>query len=139
MPTKRSRLFLLAAAALPAGAVLLALWAGPRRAEVGPDGSPEHLHEALTRAGVAYEAQAVPRSDTQDAGLYLKRAGDGRAWDEVTSLPRSYPAAWRGCLVVRTVASEPSPVREGAGCFVFGRLVLYGDPAEIRRSLAALR
>jgi hypothetical protein len=139
MPTRRSRLFLLAAAALPAGAVLLALWSYPRQTAVGPDWSPERLHEALTHAGVAYEARAVPGSYLQDAGLYLKRAGDPRAWEEVTSLPRSYPAAWRGCLVVRTAESEPSPVREGESCVVLGPLVLYGDPAEIRRSLDALR
>jgi hypothetical protein len=138
MPSKR-KVLLLSASLVPLAAVLALLLLRPPRPRAAADWTPERLHEALTRAGLAYEARAAAGSDTQDAGLYLKRAGDRRPWAEIVALPRSVPQFWRGCLVVRTVESEISPVREREGCVVFGPLVLYGDSAEIRRVLKALR
>ncbi len=120
---------------------------GPRIL-VGDDWCPERLRQELMRRGVVYEAHKVTLKDARrrglDPGYYFKRPSDGRSWDELASLPR-FPmnGTMRGFVVV-TARALGEPVRPETGCDLewghvyLGRLILHGDPAELRRILAAL-
>jgi hypothetical protein len=142
----RKRLLCLAAALLPLAVVCLLL-SCPRRPRFDPDWTPRGLHAELHRRGLEYESFEVPPFSPgpgvpvqlTDSGLWLKRAGDGRPWPELTASIRLYAHRWRGLLLVRPAESELTPVVEKDGCALLGPLVVYGDPAEIRRVLAALR
>jgi hypothetical protein len=94
--------------------------------------------------GVVYEGREVTLEDARSRGLdhgyYFKRPGDGRSWDELASLPRCPKnGSMRGLVVVvAEVFQLVTSCDLEWGHVHLGRLILIGDPAELRSILEAL-
>jgi hypothetical protein len=144
---RRAKLWAAALAAL-AGLTLLLACYRPRTV-VGDDWTPERLRAELGRNGLAYEGRRMPISDAErhhdgpDPGYYLRRPDDGRSWEDLASTPRAPELGEMRGFVVITEALSPTFATPAAldpqeGRVQLGRLVLHGDPAELRRILEAL-
>lgn len=105
----------------------------PRLLTLPPD-SPETLLERLQTAGLAYEGTWI---DSPNPGFYLKRKGDSRTWEELSSSIARIPAKMPGWVVVLDPKGDGRP-NEIEGPRI-GNLHLIGDPAMVQEILAALR
>jgi hypothetical protein len=140
MATHRKRLFLFAAALLPALALAVLLVDCPRRPQVDAAWTPQRLRDELERRGLVYEAKEIPipNCDGLNPGFYLRNPERGLPWPELLANTRRYPESMRGCVVLtgggRLGADEQEPGRAQLGPYV-----LTGDPVEICRILDAFR
>jgi hypothetical protein len=124
----------------------LALTHDGQPALVGDDWSAERLRQELRHRGVVYAGREVTleeaRSRGLDPGYYLKRPDDSRSWDELASLPRSPATGSMRGFVTITARLPPTfqttSYHPQEGRVLLGKLVLHGDPAELRRILEAL-
>jgi hypothetical protein len=115
--------------AVIAAVLILHSWTRPR---LPAHGTLDEFCNSLVRAGFDYETCLIRPGEFPggEPGLYLKRRGDDRTWDDLARTHRLAPLRAKGYVVVRRLGERVSlaPGSAQKGRVQIGEFLLEGDP-----------
>jgi hypothetical protein len=106
-------------------------------------GTLDEFCDSLGRAGFDYETRWIRPGEIPggEQGLYLKRPGDDRTWEELARAHSLAPLRAKGYVVVRRMGHKVSlalgSIQEGR--VQIGEFVLEGDPDHLEKLAEAMR